>query len=117
MWPKSEQSKRGDCLSHNSKTIEEGNTSQQAREHHFQENLGRPHIFIYNYILVQIQLADGGMIKIIKYCTDGEARDQKGITGTKMKPFMLMHIKYVMIMGKIITAASASANCIREKVT
>uniref|UniRef100_A0A8R1XS40 Uncharacterized protein n=1 Tax=Onchocerca volvulus TaxID=6282 RepID=A0A8R1XS40_ONCVO len=56
-----------------SKTIEEGNTSQQAREHHFQENLGRPHIFIYNYILVQylltilkIQLADGGMIKMIK---------------------------------------------------
>lgn len=36
-----------------SKTIEEGNTSQQAREHHFQENLGRPHTFIYDYILVQ----------------------------------------------------------------
>ncbi|EFO25019.1 hypothetical protein LOAG_03462, partial [Loa loa] len=86
-----------------SKTIEEGNTSQQAREHHFQENLGRPHTFIYNYILVQYLVstmreqttnikdttADGGMTKTIKYYTDGEAREQEGITETRMKPFTL----------------------------
>uniref|UniRef100_A0A0R3S193 Ovule protein n=1 Tax=Elaeophora elaphi TaxID=1147741 RepID=A0A0R3S193_9BILA len=49
LWAK----KCGKQKEKNSKTIEEGNTSQQAREHHFQENLGRPHTFIHNYILVQ----------------------------------------------------------------
>lgn len=50
------------------------------------------------------------MIKMIRYYTDRKARDQEGIN-TRMKPFTLMHIKYIMIMGKIIKAASASANC------
>lgn len=51
----------------------------------------------YNFYLriLRIQLIDGGIIKMIRYCTDGEAWDQEGLTGIKMKPITLMHIKYI----------------------